>query len=148
MAGCQMIDLLRRGQKFHEELAAYCRRLRHHTRNKELREALSVVRRHETWLAHCMETYARDAPAGVTHAWFKVTPDNDAGAVLKRASIRQDMEPDEAIALALACDECLARLFERLASMTSSSELRDALTGLLDMERSEEKKLARQLLRN
>jgi len=146
MAGCcQMVDILRRGQRFHEELAAYCRQTRRHTHSDELRRALSVVGRHEAWLAHCIEAYTTDVPSKVAKAWFRGTPDDDTTVMLRHMRITEETEPDEAIAMTLEYDECLARLFSRLLDVAATPELRDALQGLLDLERSEEMKLSHQL---
>ena len=142
MAAIQVSDLLIRCQHFHHRLAEYYEGLENEVRRPEVRAMLDFMARHEHHLEHCIELYSKTAAPGVTQAWFKVAPDDQAGKLLHEATVDPDMGVEDVIEMAMRFDDYLIRVYRQLAESTQNSQLREALENLLELEESEERRLA------
>lgn len=147
MAAVQMIDLLKRGEQFHKDLADYYENLESHMRREEVRRVLEYMSWHERCLEHCFHDYEKSAPQGVAHAWFKGVPDINLARLLDEARIAPDASVDDVLQLALRVDDALIEIYKFLRERTMSEELKEVLDQLMTMEREEEKRMAWSLQR-
>ena len=145
MGSMRMMDLLKKGEAFHEQLAAYYERLSHEVDREEVRIILEYVSRHETYLGHCFEDYEKHAPKAVAEHWFKWIPDTRFSALMEAEAIPHDAEVDDVIRMARRFDDCLIQLYQELVEMSPPGQLRDALGKLLEMEQQQEKLMVRNL---
>jgi len=140
MPAQKMLDLLKRGEQFHQNLAAYYQRLGKEVRRTDVKHVLEYMQRHEEYLEHCFHEYQLDAPKSVRDAWFRAAPTLDLDKMMRDATIDPEMRVDDVIAMALHFDDCLIQLYRQFAEIAVSENLRDALNTLLEMEREEERK--------
>ena len=145
MAAIQMIDLLKKGEAFHQNLAAYYEQVSHDVDREDVRIILDYMSRHEEYLGHCFEDYEKHAPKAVAEHWFKWVPDTNFAKIMEQASIPHDATVEDVIRLARHFDDCLIQLYQQLVEMSPPGLLRDALGKLLEMEQQQEKLMVRNL---
>ena len=145
MAALQMMDLLKRGEDFHQRLAGYYQGLSRKAGREKTRELLDYLSQHEMHLGHCLEDYERQAPRTVTGHWFQWVPDMDTARRMEEATLSEDASAAEVIELARRLDGCQIQFYQELVETCPPGELREVLGGLLEMERQQERLLVRNL---
>lgn len=98
---------------------------------------------HERRFAGALETFEQ-APenSGLLHEWLQYVPELDK-IPLELPELGDDLSVDDAVALAIAFDEYLVRLYEAVLSTCGSRDVCEMFKKLLDQERSEERATAR-----
>lgn len=145
MASMQMLDLLKKGEQFHQALATYYRRMSKHVEREEVRELLDYLSAHEDQLGHCLENYERAAPRAVANHWFKWVPDTDLAKRMVECELPTNATPEDIVRIARHFDDCQIQLFQELIETCVPGQTRDALGNLLEMEQQQEKLLVRNL---
>ncbi|MFP4500412.1 MAG: hypothetical protein ACLFTT_05385 [Candidatus Hydrogenedentota bacterium] len=142
MAAIQMSELLKRCQQFHHRLAEHYEEMEHEVRRANVRAMLDFMARHERHLEQCLALYEKTAAPNVAHAWFRVAPHDEAKRLLHDDVVDPDMGVEDVIDMAMRFDECLVRMYRRLAESTQNTALKEALENLLALEEREEARLA------
>lgn len=144
MAAHQMIDILRWSEQFHEDLSAYYASLRNGAEREQVRQLLEYLSRHERCLELCFKEYEATAPRAVSDAWFKNLPDLKHPDLTTHAGLQPDMSVDEVLQLALRMDDTLIEIYQHIANTVVTTELRESVEAILEMEREEERIMVRQ----
>jgi rubrerythrin len=148
MAAMQMIDLLRRGERFHGGLAAYYEALRNVARREDVQQVLDYLVEHERSIEKCFHEYETTAPKGVSGTWFKITPETCLKKLMEETEIDPDMTVDDLIQHALRFDDCLVALYRQLTEMAISEDLGEALNRILSLEETHERRMVWDLQRD
>ena len=107
---------------------------------------LEYLSRHEAYIQHCLEDYARGASKSVLEAWFKVSPDMIHFPRIEKVEFRPGMTREEVIESGLELDRFLIAMYKELIGRAISTPLRETLMDLLEMEQREEIKMMRSTL--
>jgi len=148
MAYITMLDLLRRAQAFHQNLARYYDALSHEAQREDVKFVLEYMSRHEQVLEECIRQYERDAPKGVLRRWFQYSPETGLAEMMRNADLSPDMDVGQVIRTAMEFDDALIKIYRQLRDIAVPSELQDALTNLIEMEETEKRRMVRKLQEN
>lgn len=141
MSYVKMIDLLRRGEKFHNDLAAYYESLKESARREDVKMMLEYIKRHETFLAQTLKAYEAEAPSKVLDTWFQYEPEASLMDAINSVAIDPDMTPDDVIELAVKLDECLISLYKQMKEFSPPAEVLEAVDKLLEIEEEQRNKM-------
>jgi rubrerythrin len=145
MAAMQMLDLLKKGERFHQALAVYYRELSARAQSEEVRELLDYLSNHEDHLGRCLRQYERGAPPSVANYWFKWVPDSNLAGRIQEEALPSDARPEDVVRLARRFDDCQVQVYQELVETCPPGQMRDALGNLLEMEQQQERLLVRNL---
>jgi hypothetical protein len=143
MAPLRLIDVLKKAEVFHRDLSYYYHARIAETQDEDIRALLDYLSRHEAYLQHCLEEYERGASRSVLEAWFKVAPDLRAVPRIEQFRFGNDMIREDVVQLGLDLDRFLIAIYRELAGRAVSTQLREALTSLIDLEQREAIKVMR-----
>jgi len=145
MSYIKLIDLLKKGEKFHRDLAAYYEDLEHEASNPQVKCMLEHMRLHEEILANSIHAYEMEAPSGTIDMWFQYEPETNLAKMIAEADVSPDMGPDEVIEMAVKFDNAMVMLYRQLREMSPPTQVREAFDKLLEMEEEQRKRLVRGL---
>lgn len=138
-------DILSFVRDFHARASRLFEAAADQAQQEKLRWLLAWLADHERRFAAAIQAFER-APENDTllHEWLQHVPDPEKLPVqLPRIGARFGI--DDAVALAIAFDEYLVRVYEAVLASCGSAEVRELFGKLLDQERSEERAVARNL---
>lgn len=142
MASISVRDVIDRAKGLHQQLAQVYQRLGDREPRERIKMLLDYMSRHERHLEAALLRFEQDARASILNHWFK----SDAGVLdLLRdpPRITPAMEPAQVVEMALHYDDALIALYERMATGSAPPAVREFFTDLLQHERKEERRLAR-----
>jgi len=145
MSYIKVIDLLKKGEKFHRDLAAYYESLEHEASKPEVKAMLEHMRLHEEALANTIHVYEAEAPTGVLETWFQYEPEANLAKLIAEVEVSPDMDHDDVVELALNFDNAMVILYQQLREMSPPTEVREAIDRVLELETEERKRLFRAL---
>jgi len=145
MSYVKLIDLLKKGEDFHRNLAAYYEQLEQEATRSDVKYMLEHMRLHEEVLANAIHAYESEAPAGIIDNWYQYEPDTNLAKMIAEVEVGPDMTPDDAIEMAVRFDSAMVMLYKQLREMSPPTEVREALDKILEMEEEQRKRLVRGL---
>lgn len=145
MSYIKVIDLLKKGEKFHRDLAAYYENLEHEALKPEVKAMLEHMRLHEEALANTIRMYEAEAPKGVLETWFQYEPEANLAKMVSEVTVSPDMSRDDVVEMALNFDNAMVILYKQLREMSPPTEVREAIDRVLELETEERKRLFRAL---
>lgn len=145
MSYIKVIDLLKKGENFHRDLAAYYENLEHDALKPEVKAMLAHMRLHEEALANTIHIYESEAPKGVLDTWFQYEPEANLAKMVSEIEVEADMSPDDVVEMALSFDNAMVILYQQLREMSPPTEVREAIDRVLELETEERKRLFRAL---
>jgi hypothetical protein len=148
MAAKQVIEILKRGEEFHKQLAAQYERLSAAAAAEDIKEGLAYLSHHEAHMGAALHDYNTDAPAAVRESWVKPAPILEAEKLLSELKNEDAVSMADLAQLASHLDDAVAQIFRQLAERSVSAEVREALEALTLLEDSERKKVLRGLTEN
>ncbi|MCC6145184.1 MAG: hypothetical protein IT368_15360, partial [Candidatus Hydrogenedentes bacterium] len=74
MGSTRIIDIIRRAEQFHRDLARYYQRLGDHARSAEVKQALDFMSQHERSMQKIIQEYEKETPENVAETWVKSVP--------------------------------------------------------------------------
>jgi hypothetical protein len=145
MSAITLIELLREGERFHRDLAAYYARAEHLAQHDDLRHALERMREHEIVLARTLQALEGEMTPGVVNTWHETPPHAEVAEAIRKAQITPDMSPEEAVEVAQRLDESLIQLYAHLHALSPPYEARQAIARILEVEKAAKKRLPREV---
>lgn len=141
MAATQIIDILKRGEEFHKQLAIHYAKMRDAATKEDIRECLDFLSAHEARIGHTLHDYNHDVPSVVRDSWVKPAPVLEAEKLLHELDARGEITLADLGRIAGHLDEAVAQIFRHLAERSMSAEVREALEALTHLEDEERKRL-------
>ena len=141
-----MIDVLKRAREFHELLSVKYADSSAHATRPEVKVLLTFMSRHETVLAQALKEYVDGASEKILESYFEATPDFDNLMATDSVHISPDARFEDVVDVALRYDEALMQIYRECEREAASDDLRDAIHGLLEMEKQEEIRVMRATL--
>jgi len=140
-------DVLEHAREFHHQVSACYQRLAQQAANKRVKLMLEYMSQHEKGLADGLAKFTADSTASLLDTWFQFTHDESTlNALQHQAEVSPDMTLDDAVNLAMQFDNCLMNLYLEMARATDSTEINELFVSLLELEKAEKLKVARNAL--
>ncbi|MEM8863927.1 MAG: hypothetical protein AAGF31_00080 [Planctomycetota bacterium] len=145
----QVYDVLQCTRQLHADAADYFAHLAQRSHQQRAKMLLGYLSTHEQKLARTIDAVLEDAEDRVLRTWVQST---DGAVHLKDALEPEDATApeasfDELVERGLQIDDAAVRLYEDLALRCEVPRLKGTFENILQIERQEEKQLARQTLR-
>lgn len=145
MGSQRIIDIIKRAEQFHNDLAHYYAELGEHEQSEEVRHALDFMSRHELQLQRCIQEYEKEAPKAIAETWVQSMPDLRNLDMVNKAELHADMSIEEVIAMVMSFDQVMIDIYKHLCDRAISQDLREALEKLLTLEEESERRALRGL---
>lgn len=142
----QTKDVLDYVRTFHSQLSKYYESLSQIAEKERVKMLLDYLSRHEKHLAENLAEYENDAAKKILNTWFRFIPKNIPPDCFENNKLKPNISVDDVISIALHFDDCLIELYKVMAEEAEIEELKDLFNNLLEMEKQEEKILARDAL--
>ncbi|HBY18744.1 MAG TPA: hypothetical protein DEH00_06185 [Candidatus Marinimicrobia bacterium] len=137
----QARDVLNYAKDFHHQLSRYYKTLNDKTDQVRLKMLLDYLTIHEEKLEKNIEHIEENISAKVLETWFKYTLCEDLRKELSSMIIRiDDMSVEEIIRMAIQLDDCLIRIYKKIAQNSDIPEIRDIFTNLSELEDHEKRR--------
>jgi len=126
---------------FHHQLFRYYKTLNDKTDRVRVKMLLDYLAIHEEKLEKNIEHIEENISAKVLGTWFKYTLCEDFRKELSFMIIRiDDMSVEEIIRMAIQLDDCLIRIYKKIAQNSDIPEIRDIFTNLSELEDHEKRR--------
>jgi len=126
---------------FHHQLSRYYKTLNDKTDQVRVKMLLDYLAIHEEKLEKNIEHIEENISAKVLGTWFKYTLCEDLRKELSSMIIRiDDMSVEEIIRMAIQLDDCLIRIYKKIAQNSDIPEIRDIFTNLSELEDHEKRR--------
>lgn len=139
-------DILNHARKFHSRLQAWYEGLSGQAEKHRVKLLLAYLSRHEERLSEHLARYETHAAQEVLDTWFQYVPEEDTMQRFRAIELTPDMTVNQVVTAALKLDQYLVDLFREGARRTMSSEVREILNSLLELEEEEQLRLKRTAL--
>ncbi|MGC9513694.1 MAG: hypothetical protein ACP5D8_08700 [Fidelibacterota bacterium] len=137
----QARDVLDYAKDFHHQLSRYYKTLNDKTDQVRVKMLLDYLAIHEEKLEKNIEHIEENISAKVLGTWFKYTLCEDLRKELSSMIIRiDDMSVEEIIRMAIQLDDCLIRIYKKIAQNSDIPEIRDIFTNLSELEDHEKRR--------
>ncbi|BFN37868.1 hypothetical protein [Fidelibacter multiformis] len=137
----QARDVLNYAKDFHHQLSRYYKTLNDKTDQVRVKMLLDYLAIHEEKLEKNIEHIEENISAKVLGTWFKYTLCEDLRKELSSMIIRiDDMSVEEIIRMAIQLDDCLIRIYKKIAQNSDIPEIRDIFTNLSELEDHEKRR--------
>ncbi|MCD6233906.1 MAG: hypothetical protein DRP86_07605 [Candidatus Neomarinimicrobiota bacterium] len=137
----QAQDVLNYAKDFHHQLSRYYKTLNDKTDQVRVKMLLDYLTIHEEKLEKNIEHIEENISVKVLETWFKYTLCEDLRKELSSKIIKFDnMIVEEIIRMAIQLDDCLIRIYKKIAQNSDIPEIRDIFTNLSELEDHEKRR--------
>lgn len=144
MPSKQIKDILDHIRAVHHELNKVCHQLSAGEPDERLRLLLAYIGRHEESFNIAVRRYEKEASARtVLDTWLQFTADESISEAFRELDLHPGMTAEEIVEQVLSFDTKLVDLYRDLAESTSSSQVRDLFSDLLQMAEGKQHQYAR-----
>lgn len=137
----QARDVLDYAKDFHHQLSQYYRNLNDKTDQIRVKMLLDYLAIHEDKLEANIKRIEENISGKVLGTWFKYTLCEDLRKELTSMLYRiDDMSVEEIIRMAIQLDDCLIRIYKKIAQNTDIPEIREIFNNLSELEDHEKRR--------
>ncbi len=140
-------DVIEQTKFFHRKLADFYDNLSDNVDKERVKILLDYMSRHHENLAAILDEYESGISERILDTWFMFVNKKCDLSPFFSASLNPDMTAQQVIELAVDFDQCLLDTYEGILQNEISDEVRDVFQGLLEMEKNEKIKLAKNALK-
>lgn len=140
----EVVDFAR---ELHQALASQYVELEQLATSERAQLLLDYLGRHERQLAEALANYEVDIAQGMMNTWQQYAPEFHPKGLLDRVRSVDLNKVDSILSAALAVDDYLVDLYREIADRAELESLKAVFTGLLQLEESERRQIAKNALR-
>ena len=139
-------DVVDHSRRLHQQISQLYSEMGQQQPQEKVKMLLDYLQRHEKHLEDALCQFEKDKSQKVLDSWFQYVPDQDLTEVLASIEIKENMNTDEVISMALKLDDYFIELYENMVESSRSSDAKSVFQNLLDMEKQEKIRTARTAL--
>jgi hypothetical protein len=146
MAFNQTRDVLEHVRKFHRSLSVFYENLQDAVEDERASDLLDYLSDHELSLAKWLAEYEEQVSDNVLDTYFKYESECTHESKISEYEIKPQMNACDITAAAMYFHTCLVSFCREMAQRAMSEKVREVFENMLEMERSEQVRLSKQLL--
>lgn len=146
MTNITVREILDQAQEIHHRLGEHFHQLADDAEKDRLRMLLHYLQRHESSMEESIREFEALARESVLNTWYLFVPETDIQKEIEAAHITETSSPSDIIGAAIRLDNCLIKLYEKMADTAASEDVRNLFEELLRMEQKEEFRVVRDTL--
>lgn len=140
----EIVDFAR---QLHQALASQYAELEQLATSERAQLLLDYLGRHERQLAEALANYEADIAQGMMNTWLQYAPEFYPEGLVDSVRSVDLNKVDSVLSAALAVDDYLVDLYREMADRAELADLKEVFTGLLELEDSERRQIAKNALR-
>lgn len=133
----QLKEFVDFGKNFHKEIGHFYRQLNKQTELERVKMLLDYLSRHEQHLEESLARFKKENHPKILEAWLEYSPELNVEKHIQAAEIHAGMTTDEVVDIAMRFDDTLIKLYEELAEKANDPHVKELLTNLLELEKTE-----------
>lgn len=140
-------DVIEQTKAFHKRLGTFYKELSDKADKERVKLLLEYMSRHHDSLASVMDEYEAEVSEHILNTWFMYVRKECDFSPFFDAELSPDMTTQEVMALSVDLDRCLLETYEAMIQNDIPDDVSEFFQGLLDMEKREKIKMAKNALR-
>jgi hypothetical protein len=129
------------------EMKALYARMSQHVDATRVKMILDYFQQHEQKVHDSLMRYSKDAPKRILDTWYQDIVFEDFSARCKAVTLAPNASDEDVLELHLDLENRLIEFLEKVAITGATEEIRSALMGLVEVERTRQKRLVHSVLR-
>jgi hypothetical protein len=129
------------------EMKALYARMSQHVDATRVKMMLDYFQLHEQKVHDSLIRYSKDAPKRILDTWYQDIVFEDFSARCKAVTLAPNASDEDVLELHLDLENRLIEFLEKVAITGATEEIRSALMGLVEVERTRQKRLVHSVLR-
>lgn len=144
MPSKQVKDILDHIRSVHHQLNKVCHQLSASEPDERLQLLLTYIGRHEEAFNRAIRQYEKEANVKMAvDTWLQFSADNTVDDAFRELDLHAGMTAEEIVEQVLSFDAKLMELYRDLADSTSSSQVRELFSNLVQMAEGKQHQYAR-----
>lgn len=143
----QLSELLEYIAECRLEMARLYGRLEVNADSSRVKMMLDYFQQHQKHVAETLRGYVDDAPKRIIDTWYKDVTFEDFAARCRQAMLPANMQEDDVLSLHLDLENRLIALLEKTANNSTTEETRSALSDLVRVEKTQQRRLVHSTIR-
>ncbi|WP_320171150.1 hypothetical protein [Maridesulfovibrio sp.] len=140
-------DVIEQTKAFHKRLGSFYKELSDKVEKERVKLLLDYMSRHHENLAGIMDEYESGLSEKVLTTWFMYVNKECDLSPFFSADLGPDMTAQQVVQVAVDLDKCLLETYEAMLQNDIPDDVSEVFQGLLDMEKREKIKLAKNALK-
>ncbi|WP_051677151.1 ferritin family protein [Maridesulfovibrio frigidus] len=140
-------DVIEQTKAFHKKLGDFYQNLADKVEKERVKILLEYMSRHHDHIAIIIDEYESSAAENILSTWFMFVHKECDLSPFFDANIGPDMTAQQVIKVAVDLDKCLLDTYEGLLQNDIADDVREVFQSLLEMEKLEKIKLAKNALK-
>ncbi|WP_432734845.1 hypothetical protein [Maridesulfovibrio sp. FT414] len=140
-------DVIEQTKAFHKRLGSFYKELSDKVEKERVKILLDYMSRHHDNLAVILDEYESGVSQHILNTWFMYVHKECDLSPFFDASLGPDMTAQEVVKVAIDLDKCLLETYEAMLQNDIPDDVSEVFQGLLDMEKLEKIKLAKNALK-
>jgi hypothetical protein len=137
----QAQDVLNYAKDFHHKLSEYYKKLNDKTDQIRIKMMLEYLTVHEEQLEANISRIEANISGKVKDTWFKYTLCDDLrNEFAKMIDIMEDITVEDIIRTAIQLDDCLIRIYKKIAANSDIPEIKEIFSNLSELEDHEKRR--------
>lgn len=129
------------------EMKALYARMSQHVDATRVKMILDYFQQHEQKVHDSLIRYSKDAPKRILDTWYQDIVFEDFSARCQAVTLAPNASDEDVLELHLDLENRLIGFLEKVATTGATEEIRSALMGLVEVERTRQKRLVHSVLR-